>query len=91
MSDIVTYHLRDSLVAQMVEKPPAMQKMWVQSLGGEDPLEEEIAIHSRILAWEIPWTAKVLGVAKSRTQLSVILSFSILIIKKTQSNENQFK
>ena len=35
---------------------PEMQEMWVQSLGREDPLEEEIAIHSSILAWRIPWT-----------------------------------
>ena len=33
-----------------------MQEMWVQSLGWEDPLEKEMAIHSSILAWEIPWT-----------------------------------
>ena len=33
-----------------------MQEMQVQSLGGEDPLEEEMATYSRILAWEIPWT-----------------------------------
>ena len=36
--------------------PPAMQETWVQSLGQEDPLEEEMATHSIILAWEIPWT-----------------------------------
>ena len=35
-----------------------MQEMWVQSLGQEDPLEKEIAIHSGILAWEIPWTGE---------------------------------
>ena len=33
-----------------------MQEMWVQSLGQEDPLEEEMATRSSILAWEIPWT-----------------------------------
>ena len=33
-----------------------MQKMWVWSLGQEDPLEEEMAKHSSILAWETPWT-----------------------------------
>ena len=33
-----------------------MQEMWVQSLGWEDPLEKEMATHSSILAWEIPWT-----------------------------------
>jgi len=35
---------------------PAMQKMWVQSLGQEDPLEKEIATPSSSLAWRIPWT-----------------------------------
>ena len=33
-----------------------MQETWVQSLGQEDPLEKEVATHSSILAWEIPWT-----------------------------------
>ena len=33
-----------------------MQEMWVQFLGQEDPLEKDVAIHSSILAWEIPWT-----------------------------------
>ena len=32
------------------------QEMWVRSLGWEDPLEEEMAMHSSILAWKIPWT-----------------------------------
>ena len=36
--------------------PPAMQETWVQSLGQEDPLEEEMATHSGIFAWKIPWT-----------------------------------
>ena len=40
----------------VVKNPPAMQEMWVQSLGQEDPLEKEMATHSSILAWEIPWT-----------------------------------
>ena len=45
-----------SLVAQLVKNPPAMQEIWVQSLGWEDPLEKGMATHSSILAWEIPWT-----------------------------------
>ena len=45
-----------SLVAQTVKNLPAMQEIWLQSLGREDPLEEEMATHSSILAWEIPWT-----------------------------------
>ena len=45
-----------SLVAQTVKRLPAMQETWVRSLGREDPLEKEIATHSSILAWSIPWT-----------------------------------
>ena len=45
-----------SPVAQQVENLPAMQEMQVQSLGREDPLEEEMATHSDILTWRIPWT-----------------------------------
>ena len=45
-----------SLVAEMVNSPPAMQEAWVQSLGREDPLEKGMATHSRIFACEIPWT-----------------------------------
>ena len=47
-----------SLVAQMVKDLPAMKETQVQSLGQEDPLEEGMASHSSILAWEIPWTEK---------------------------------
>ena len=46
----------DSLVAQMVNSLPAMWETQVQSLGQEDPLEKEMATHSSILAWKIPWT-----------------------------------
>ena len=42
--------------AQMVKNLPAMQEMWVQSLGEEDPLEKGMATHSSILAWRISWT-----------------------------------
>ena len=40
----------------VVKNLPAMQEMWIGSLGWEDPLENEMSIHSSILAWEIPWT-----------------------------------
>ena len=40
----------------MVKNLPATWEMWVQSLGWEDPLEKEMATHSSVLAWEIPWT-----------------------------------
>ena len=42
----------------VVKNPPAKQETWVQSLGQEDPLKKEMATHSIILAWEIPWTEK---------------------------------
>ena len=45
-----------SLVAQLVKNLPAVQEMWVWFLDQEDPLEKEMATHSTILAWEIPWT-----------------------------------
>ena len=60
----------------MVKDLPAMQETRVQTLGQEDPLEEEMATHSSILAWSIPWTEEpgglhtVCGVAKSRARLS---------------------
>ena len=52
-----------------------MRKTWVQTLGGDDPLEEGMATHSSFLAWEIPmvrgaWRATVHGVAESQTHLS---------------------
>ena len=45
-----------SLVAQMLQNPPAMWETWIQSLGGEDPLEKGMSTHSSILYWRIPWT-----------------------------------
>ena len=48
--------MRASLVAQMVKNLPAMLKTQVQSLGQEDPLEKEMAIHSSTIVWKIPWT-----------------------------------
>ena len=58
-----------------VVKNLPMQETWLQILGWEDPLEKEMAIHSGILAWRIPWTeepwwATVRGVTKSWTRLS---------------------
>ena len=50
-----------SLIAQLVKNLPAMQETLVPFLGGEDPLEEEIAAHSSILAWGIPWTESLVG------------------------------
>ena len=43
-------------LAQMLKNPPAMQETWVTSLGQENPLEEEMATHSSVFAWRVPWT-----------------------------------
>ena len=53
MADIF---LRAFLIVQLVKNLPAMQETWVRFLGQEDPLEKEMATHSNILAWRIPWT-----------------------------------
>ena len=53
-----------------VKKPPAMQEIWVQSLGGEDLLEKEIATHCSILAWRIPWTEEPGGLQSMGSQES---------------------
>ena len=50
------FFLWASLVAQTVKHLPTMQETWVRSLNREDPLEKEMATHSSIHAWEIPWT-----------------------------------
>ena len=44
-----------SLVAQRLKRLPPMWETWVRSLGREDPLEKEMAAHSSIFAWRIPW------------------------------------
>ena len=54
--NIYLYIHRTSLVAQTVKRLSTMRETQVQSLGWEDPLEKEMAIHSSIIAWKIPWT-----------------------------------
>ena len=50
--------------------PPAMQETQIRFLGREDPLEEEMATYSTILAWEIPWTEEAGGLQSMRSQKS---------------------
>ena len=60
-------------MAQWVKNPPAMQEtqeMQVPSLGWEDPLEEEMATHSSILAWKIPWAEESGGLQSMGSQES---------------------
>ena len=66
----------------MIKNPPAIQETQVRSLGREDPLEKEMATHSSILAWRIPWTrawwAMVHGVTKSDATEQLTLSLFFL-------------
>ena len=52
----------------VVENLPAMQETWVCSLGQEDPLKEEMATHSSILSWRIPWTEEPVGIDSMESQ-----------------------
>ena len=53
--------MKASLVAQTVKNLPAMQEMWIRSLGWEDPLEKGMATHSSVLVWRTAWTLQSMG------------------------------
>ena len=55
-------------MAQSVKNLPAMQEAQVRSLGQEDPLEKEMATHSSLLAWRLPWTEEPGGLQSRRSQ-----------------------
>ena len=79
-------HLPDP-VAQMVKNLPAVWETWVGSLGQEDPLEKDMATHSSILAWEIPWTEEPgrlqsMGVTKKSDTTEVTRHTSMCLINK---------
>ena len=59
--------MHDSLIAQLVLNLLAMQEARVRFLGGKDPLEKEMATHSSILAWRIPWTEEPGGLQSMRS------------------------
>ena len=52
----------------MVKNLPAIQETWVRSLGGEDPLEEDMATHCHIPAWRIPWAEEPGGLQSMGSQ-----------------------
>ena len=64
---ILSRLLGSSLIAQSVKNLPVVQETWVRSLGQEDPLEKEMATHSSILAWRIPWTEESMGLQELNT------------------------
>ena len=67
-STLVVPKLRASLVVQLAKNPLPVQHTWVWSLGQEDPLEKEMATHSSILAWRIPWTEEPGGLQSVGSQ-----------------------
>ena len=91
---ILPYVKWASLVAQMVKHPPTMRETRVQSLGWEDLLEKEMATHSSILAWKIPWKeepGRLQSMGSQRvghdwaTSLSLILLYTYITICKIDS------
>ena len=60
--------LEFELVTQRLKQLPAMRENWVRSLGWEDPLEKEMATHSSIIVWRIPWTEEPDGLKSTESQ-----------------------
>ena len=78
-------------MVQRLKRLPAMWETWVRSLGQEDPLEKEIATHSSILAWRIPWTEELGGLQstgrkESDTTERLHFTFTLLLGRKVMSN-----
>ena len=76
-------------MAQRLKCLPSMQETWVQSLGQEDPLEKEMATHSRILAWRIPWTEEPgglqsIGLQRVGYKWATSLSLHFHVLKRSK-------
>ena len=74
-------HYDPSLVAQMVKRLSTIRETWVQSLGWEDPLEKEMAIHFSTIAWKIPWTeepGRIQSMGLQRVDMTERLHFHFL-------------
>ena len=70
----------------MVKNLPAVKETWVQSLDWEDPLEKEIAAHSSILVWEIPWTEEPdelqsMGSQRGRYEFATELTCTLFLVE----------
>ena len=76
-------------MAQMVKNLPAMWETWVQSLDQEDPLEKEMAAHSSILAWRIPWTEEPGGLCYSIYSITVFHSIQNTLAAGGESRKDK--
>ena len=72
-----------SLVAQTVKRLSTLWETWVQSVGGEDPLEKEMAIHSSTIAQKIPWTEATVQGRRKESDTTERLHFSLSFMVKT--------
>ena len=81
-------------MVQRLKRLPAVWEIWVQSLSREDPLEKEMATHSSILAWRIPWTEELGGLQSTgrkesgTTERLHVLSFFLRFGRPLQSMRN---
>ena len=80
-----------SLLTQLVQNPLVMQETQVQLLGREDPLEEEMAAHSGLLAWRLPWTEEPGGLQSTGSQSQTQLSNYTTTIITTTRDLNQVR
>ena len=64
----ISVRILASLIAQLVKNPPVRQETPIQFLGWEDPLVKEVATHSGILPWSIPWTEEPGGLQSMKSQ-----------------------
>ena len=92
------FHVRASQAAQRLKRLPAMRETWVRCLGREDPLEKEMATHSSILAWRIPWTGDPGGLQSTGLQrvghdwaTSLSLSFHFYCVKNCNQTQHENK
>ena len=76
--------LRASLVVQRLKCLPAVWETWVQSLGQKDPLEKEMATHSGVLAWRIPWTEELGGLQSTGCKERLHFHFLYVVVMKTK-------
>ena len=80
-----------SLVAHLVKNLPAIQETWVQSLGQEDPLENEMPAHSNILPWRIPWMRSQVGYSPwGHKELDITKRLTLILKKKKNPTWPQF-
>ena len=78
-------------MAQMVKHLSTMQETWVQSLGWDDPLEKEMAIHSSSLAWKIPWTeepGRLQSMGRKESDMTERLHFHFSLLCTGEGNSN---